>query len=125
MTESNRTFAAGIIASAAVAFAEIAAAQTLPGEGKADNPSGTYYVRNASGAALNCAFRLPGAGWSPWFALMNNAQFTRSVRNRGETIQFFCAAPLERKAYELKPGERYALLPEPGRPAHLVRIAPR
>lgn len=120
---SNRRLRRALTALCLALLASQASAQTIPGDGKADNPNGSYFVKNSLSTDVRCAIRLNQAGWSPWFTLKANAQLTRFAKARGETLRFQCAPPVEKMAYVLKTGERYAVLPNPGNPAHLVRVA--
>lgn len=117
-----RRYGASTMLSVAI-MASPALAQTIPGDGKADGPDGSYYVKNALGTDVRCAIRLNQTGWSTWFILKANGQLSRASQAPGEILRLFCNPPVERMAYVLKTGERYALLPDPGHPAHIVRVA--
>lgn len=86
---------------------------------------GSFFVKNASGSEVRCAFRLDNAKWSAWFTLGADAEFIRYADKPGETLRLFCASPVERMAYRLEQDQRYVLLPRPEGPLRLVRVIPR
>lgn len=98
------------------------ASQALPGEGKEDNPSAVYFVKNNARVDLRCRTNSNGAGWGNWFALRAGGEFYRR-RNQGEqTLSIYCDAPALFASYRLTPGKRYVFLMRDDGKARLVRI---
>lgn len=87
-------------------------------------PHGTFFIKNASGADLHCAYRVAGKAWSTWFKLKNQGEFSRSGTSSGGLLEFFCKPPVVRVRYALTKNERYVLLSVSAGAVRMVRIDP-
>lgn len=96
--------------------------QNLPQirDDKSDNAGTMFFVKNVSGVALRCAYRINNGAWSRELNFPVNYQFSRYAGSAAETVGFACRPPMVAGSNRLLPGQRYIVRKKDGQ-IRLVR----